>query len=131
MGNVDLLMQELSADELLKCNEYIKDNMKAIENLIGKKVIIRSYGAGVFYGTLNEVETVQDKWMVELLNCRRLWRWAGACSLSQLAVEGTKKPEECLFTMTQMSIVVSSVVEISECTDVAIESIENVREWKI
>ncbi len=28
--------------------------MKATEKLIGKKVIIRSYGAGVFFGTLNE-----------------------------------------------------------------------------
>ena len=30
--------------------------MKAIEKLIGKKVIIRADRAGVFYGTLNEVE---------------------------------------------------------------------------
>ena len=52
--------------------------MEAIKNLIGKKVIVRSYGAGVFFGTLNEFERCEDKYTVELLDCRRLWQWAGA-----------------------------------------------------
>lgn len=104
--------------------------MEAIEKLIGKKVIIRSYGAGVFFGTLNEVEKCEDKWTVELLNCRRLWRWDGACSITQLAVDGTKKPTGCNFTITEPSIVVSSVIEIHECSDKAIVSIEGVEEWK-
>ena len=104
--------------------------MKAIEKLIGKKVIIRSYGAGVFFGTLNEVEKCEDKYSVELLNCRRLWRWQGACSITQLAVEGTKQPDDCRFTITEKSIVVTSVVEIHECAEKAITSIEGVGEWK-
>lgn len=104
--------------------------MKAIEKLIGKKVIIRSYGAGLFFGTLNEVEKCEDKWTVELLNCRRLWYWNGACSITQLAVDGTKRPDDCKFTITEPSIVVSSVVEIHGCTDKAIDSIEGVPEWK-
>jgi len=104
--------------------------MKAIENLIGKYVIIRSYGAGVFFGILSEVEKCEDKWMVELLNCRRLWYWAGACSITQLAVDGTKSPEDCNFTITEPSIVVSAVIEIHECSDKAIESIKSVKEWK-
>lgn len=104
--------------------------MKAIENLIGKKVIIRSYGAGIFFGTLNEVEQTEDKFTVELLNCRRLWQWYGACSITQLAVDGTKIPNNCKFTITEPSIVVSSVIEIHGCSDKAIKSIENVAEWK-
>lgn len=104
--------------------------MKAIEKLIGKKVIIRSYGAGVFFGTLNEAEQCEDKWTVELLNCRRLWYWDGACSITQLAVDGTKKPSTCKFTITEPSIVVSSVIELHECSLASIESIESVSEWK-
>ena len=104
--------------------------MKAIEKLIGKKVIIRSYGAGVFFGTLNEVEKCEDKYSVELLNCRRLWRWQGACSITQLAVEGTKQPSDCRFTITEKSIVVTSVVEIHKCAEQSITSIEGVAEWK-
>ena len=104
--------------------------MKAIEKLIGKKVVIRSYGAGVFFGTLNEAEPAEDKLTVELLNCRRLWRWAGACSITQLATDGTAKPSECLFTVTEPSIVVTSVIELHEASDKAIKSIEGVGEWK-
>ena len=104
--------------------------MKAIEKLIGKKVIIRSYGAGVFFGTLNEVEQCEDKYTVELLNCRRLWQWFGACSITQLAVDGTKQPIDCKFTITEPSIVVSSVIEIHECSEKSIKSIESVAEWK-
>ena len=104
--------------------------MKAIDNLIGKKVIIRSNGAGVFFGTLNEAEKCEDKWTVELLNCRRIWYWDGACSITQLAVDGTAEPDNCKFTLTEPSIIVSSVVEIHGCTDKAINSIEEVPEWK-
>ena len=104
--------------------------MKAIENLIGKKVIIRSYGAGVFFGTLNEVEKAEDKYTVELLDCRRLWQWSGACSVTQLAVDGTANPSGCRFTVTEKSIIVSSVIEIHGCTDKSIKSIESVAEWK-
>lgn len=104
--------------------------MKAIERMIGKKVIIRSYGAGVFFGTLAEAQQTEDKWTVELKDVRRLWRWAGACSITQLAVDGTKNPEGCNFTMTEPSVVISSVIEIHECSEQAIESIGSVKEWK-
>lgn len=104
--------------------------MEAIKKLIGKKVIIRSYGAGVFFGTLNEVERTDDKYTVELLNCRRLWQWSGACSITQLAVDGTINPSGCRFTITEPSIVVSSVIELHECSEKSIKSIESVSEWK-
>lgn len=105
--------------------------MKAIENLIGKKVIIRSYGAGVFYGTLNEAEKCEDKWTVELLDCRRLWQWVGACSITQLAVDGPKSPRRCRFTIVEKSIVVSSVIELHQCEPAAVKNIESVEPWKI
>lgn len=104
--------------------------MNAIKNLIGKRVIIRSYGAGVFFGTLNEAEKTEDKWTVELLNVRRLWKWSGACSITQLAVDGTKNPSGCNFTITEKSAVISSVIEIHECTEQSISSIEAVPDWK-
>ena len=115
-----------------KTTKLITQNkiMKAIQNLIGKKVIIRSYGAGVFFGTLSEAEPVEDKWTVELLNCRRLWKWSGACSITQLAVDGAKNPNDCMFTLTEPSIIVSSVIEIHGCSEESVKSIESVAEWK-
>ena len=100
--------------------------MKAINQNIGKRVIIRAQGAGVFYGTLSEVEGST----VELTACRRLWYWDGAASLSQLASEGVKAPDNCKFTVTVDSIVIFNVIEIIPATDTAQQSIEGVRIWK-
>jgi len=100
--------------------------MKATEKLIGKKVIIRAYGAGVFYGTLNEV----DGDTVELIHARRLWYWDGAASLSQLAAEGTQAPQNCKFTVAVDSIVINKVIEIIPATEEAQKSIEAVKVWK-
>lgn len=95
---------------------------------INKKVIIRSNCAGVFYGTLAEYDEVNRT--AEIHNCRRLWYWSGACSLSQLSVDGTKSPSSCQFTLYVPSMQVMEVIEIIPCTDKAIESIENVAIWK-
>lgn len=100
--------------------------MKATEELIGKRVIVRCNRAGVFYGTLNEIDGQQ----VELKDCRRIWYWDGAASLHQLAAEGTTAPSHCKFTMRVESIVLTEAIEIIPCTDKAIESIEAVKEWK-
>lgn len=104
--------------------------MKAFEKLIGKKVIIRSYGAGVFFGTLNEVEMQGDKLVVELLKDRKLYYWDGACTVQEIANEGTLKAENCKFTVTVDSQIISSVIEIIPCTEKAVKAIENVKEWK-
>lgn len=93
----------------------------------GKKVIIRADEAGIFYGTLAEKSGDE----VTLTNCRRLWYWSGAASISQLAVEGTKRPEHCKFTLAVPSITILGVIEIILCTDDAIKSIEGVDVWKI
>ena len=104
--------------------------MEAFKKLIGKKVIVRSYGAGVFIGTLNEVEPCGDKLMVELLNDRKLWHWGGACAVQQLADDGTKKPSDCKFTKFIEQEIISGVVEIIPATKEAVESIESVKSWE-
>ena len=104
--------------------------MKAFEKLIGKKVIIRSYGAGVFLGTLNEVEIQGDKLIVELLNDRKLYYWDGACAVQEIADKGTLNAGNCRFTVTVASQMISSVLEIIPCTEIAIKAIEGVKEWK-
>lgn len=101
-----------------------------MESYIGKKVIIRADRAGVFYGTLAEKENTPSGVEVKMQNCRRMWYWDGAASLSQLAVDGTKAPEECKFTITVGEMVIEDVIEIIPCTKDAQQSIEAVKEWK-
>lgn len=97
-----------------------------MKDLAGKKVIIRGDRSGVFFGTLAS----KDGQEVELTDCRRLWYWDGAASISQLAVTGTTAPENCKFTMAVESIVILDAIEIIQCTPDAIKSIEAVDVWK-
>lgn len=90
------------------------------------KVIVRGDRSGVFFGTLVE----RNGREVKLSNCRRLWRWGGACSISQLAVDGTSKPNECMFTVIVSEIEILDAIEIIPCTDKSVKSIESVKEWK-
>ena len=94
--------------------------------MLNKKVIIRADRAGVFFGTLKEKNGTE----VVLTDCRRLWYWDGASSLSQLAVDGTTAPENCKFTVIVPEIAILSIIEIIPCTEKAIVSIEGVKEWK-
>ena len=94
--------------------------------MLKKKVIIRADRAGVFFGTLKEKNGTE----VTLTNCRRLWYWEGAASLSQLAVDGVSEPRSCKFTVTVPEITILGVIEIIPCTNKAIKSIEGVKEWK-
>lgn len=95
--------------------------------ILGKKVIIRGNKSGVFFGTL----VARNGQEVELSDCRRLWYWSGAASLSQLAVDGVNRPDECKFTVTIDQIVILDAIEIIPCTEKAITSITSVPEWKV
>lgn len=96
------------------------------ENLKGKYVIVRGDRSGVFFGILEN----QNGQEIELKECRRLWYWDGACSISELAVNGTAKLNNCKFTVTIDEILLIDGIEILPCTEKAIESIKSVKEWK-
>jgi hypothetical protein len=89
--------------------------------------IVRTYSAGVFAGY---VEKRKGK-VVTMRNVRRIWYWDGAATLSQLAMEGTCKPENCKFAMPVNRIVLTEAIEILDCTAKAQQSIEEVKEWKV
>lgn len=89
--------------------------------------IVRTQSAGVFAGYVKS----RDGKEAVLVNARRLWRWAGAASLSQLAVTGPKKPKECKFTVPVSETVVTEVIEILEVTDEAKKAIDSVSPWVV
>jgi hypothetical protein len=61
---------------------------------------------------------------------RRIWYWSGEASLSQLAMEGTSKPDDCKFPCEVESVLLTEIIEVIPCTDKAIESIKGVAIWK-
>lgn len=92
-----------------------------------KYVIVRTYSAGVFAGTL-ESRNGQE---VVIRNARRLWFWSGAASLSQLAMEGVKDPAGCKFPCEVDRVELLQVIEILDVTDAAKASIAAVPVWKM
>ncbi len=100
--------------------------MKNINELaLNKYVMVRTYSAGVFAGTVNTV--INDQ--VEVINARRIWSWEGAASLSQLAQSGTSKPNECKFPQEVTQVLLSGVIEIIPITEEAKKSIASVPVW--
>lgn len=104
-----------------------KIKMKKINKPAGELpyVIVRTFSAGVFAGYL---EARNGKEVVMVL-ARRLWHWAGAASLSQLAMEGTKNPGGCKFPCAVNRVILTEAIEILEVRPAAKESIEAVPTW--
>jgi len=92
----------------------------------GDYIICRTYSAGVFAGTLVSRKGQE----VTLKQARRLWYWDGAASLSQLAMEGVKKPENCKFPCEVSSVVLLNAIELLPVTKQAKASIAQVAIWQ-
>lgn len=89
-------------------------------------VIARTQSAGVFAGILESRNGME----VVLSQARRLWSWAGAASLSQLAVSGTSRPKDCRFPAALPKVELTQVIEIDHCTPEGRASIEGVPTWQ-
>ena len=101
---------------------------ESVEGL--KPVLIRSYAAGVHFGLLKKQEDTLSGRVVTLVKTRRVWYWAGAASLSQMAVEGVNKPENCKFSMEVESNEIVNCVEILPLTEKAYINLSKVAVWK-
>ena len=109
----------------LQAGEISLNEARGMIPASGDYKIVRTYSAGVFAGNLVKL----DGKVAELTNARRLWRWAGAASLSQLAMEGTKLPNECKFPCEVDRVVLTEVIEILDVTETAQKSIKSVPVW--
>ena len=93
-------------------------------NYKGKKVIVRAYGAGVFYGTFQEKEGQT----VVLTDARRIYHWSGASECNELAEAGCDNNSK--ITRACSEVMIEQVLETHPCTDEAVKRIEAVPEWK-
>lgn len=126
MNELDLLIKLLS-------KKLDLDNTKeeTQSNCIGKICMIRCDRSGVFFGKiLSKVEKNSAYSSVSVENCRRVWCWYGAASLSQLAIDGTSDPKNCKFPEATKYHELSDVIEIIPMSQKAITSLDEVEIWK-
>lgn len=91
--------------------------------------IVRASDAGVFYGYVEN----DDSRRVVMHNVRRVWRWEGANTLSQLAVDGVPigvKGLEIKVAVEVPKIILYTVTEVIPCTEKARMSLAAIPEWR-
>ena len=80
-------------------------------------VVVRTYSAGVHIG---ELKSRKGKEVV-LVNARRLWKWCGAFTLSEVAIEGIKVGSKPSIAVPE--VVLTEAVEVMKTTQVAEKSL--------
>lgn len=102
-----------------------KSNQVA-SNMIGKVCMFRTYSAGVHYGELVE----RDGRECLVKNSRRIFYWTKACSLSQLAMEGSRDFENCKIAMEVPELFLSEVIEIIPMPESTVKAFKGAPIWK-
>ena len=99
---------------------------KGLSRMVGKKVIIRTYSAGVWVGEIAE----KDRNEVIVKNARRMWRWfaAESISLSAVAVHGINESKSSI--VEPVDAVWLEAIELIQCSDKAIKSLEGAENVK-
>ena len=91
-----------------------------------KFYIVRADRAGVFFGKIKE----RAQGEVTMTDVRKIWYWDGACAVEQLAIDGTKKPNECKLTVMVPEMIIANPIQIIPCTDKAVKSLSGVKVWE-
>ena len=90
--------------------------------ILNKKCIVRSYDAGVYYGTVTAV----DGETVKVENVRNIWKWKGANCLADIATKGIANG---MVSRVVSSMVLNRCCQIIPCEDAAIKNLDNVSVW--
>ncbi len=110
--------------DYVRADSVVSPKAESLEGM--KYVICRTYSAGVFAGYLAKIDGKE----ATMKKARRLWYWEGAASLSQLAMEGVSKPQNCKFPCEVDSVDLKEVIEVLDVTAAAKKSIDSVKVWK-
>ncbi len=89
--------------------------------------VIRTYSAGVHIGYVDQFGEKHPQ-HAKLIKSRRLYQWSGACSLSQVAMDGVD--DSSRVAMEVPSIELTDVIEVIPCSEKAAEFFKGAKEWK-
>lgn len=90
--------------------------------------IIRADKAGVFIGKIKHA----DGTTLQVSNLRRLYRWSGALDVTQIAANGVSGENKFSVQFGDDDLsVIYNVIECHPVSDKALETINNIKAWKI
>ena len=111
---------------LLGINDLVENVDTVASHLIGKVCMFRTRSAGVHFGEL----AAKNGQECLVKDARRVWYWAKACSLSQLAMEGDKDLSNCKIAMPVKEIVLDQVIEVILMTKESADCLYGAPLWK-
>ena len=108
------------AKELASLFGAAQQQQPSLNSMIGKKCIVRTYSAGVWFGEIAEKSGNE----VIVKNARRMWKWwaAEGISLSSVALHGVKHEESKI--VEAVPAVWLEAIELIPASEKAIASIE-------
>ena len=104
------------AREMMRAKQALGGQAKAL-----KPVIVRTYSAGAHFGYLVK----RDGKEVTLERSRRLWRWFGAWTLSEVATSGVDVSKSKIGA--PVNLVLTEAIEVIDCTPAAVVSLESAK----
>ena len=124
MNIEDLTLREIKeiGSLLSSNNQPASINTGSLNNdIIGRKCIIRTYSAGVWFGTV--LEKTKDECVIG--NARRLWKWVTVdkgISLSEVSLTGLASDSKVQPPVNKVWL---QQIELIPCTEIATTSIES------
>ena len=104
----------------------IVDGKPTIERVkVGKVTLVRTHSAGVHFGIVKKRKGKE----VTLVLARRLWAWKGACSLSQVAVDGVNLSSSKI-SITVPEITLTEAIELIPMNEKASKQMMEAEPWK-
>ena len=99
----------------------LQNTSSGLNRMIGKKVIVRTYSAGVWFGLLAEKSGSE----VIIESARRMWRWQTkeSVSLSSVAIHGVDNSRSKIAQAVDEQWL--NAIEITPCDPLAIKSLES------
>lgn len=89
------------------------------DSRVGSPVLIRTYSAGVHFGTLKSRTGTE----ATLANARRIWAWKGANTLHEIATKGIDQAASNV-SQPVSEIDLTNVIEVIPLTDAARTNLE-------
>lgn len=108
--------------------QYVRKDMVPEQSVSvdGLQAVIVGAGiGGIHFGFLKSRQGQE----VVLVKARRIQYWNGAASISEMAMRGVSKPNDCRFTAPVNEITLLSVVEIIPVTNTAFKNLSEVPVW--
>ena len=122
----DLTLKQIKEIQSLNLGNNSNQSNDGIQYGIGKSVIVRTYSAGVWFGTLSQKSGNE----VVLTNARRLWRWWAKESISLSGVANYGIFEEKSKIAPAVEGVWLEAIEIIPTTEIASKSISGAKDAK-